>query len=270
MDRLTRAWTLTQAAWKVLDDNRGLIALPALSAVAAITFAALWFSPFLLLPDLSSIGASAWLWAAIGAVGVASIAVTFEAAVIVAANDRMDGHPTSPWSGLRAACGQAPSIIGWALMVTAVNVVAGLLKNRTVLGSILGRGVELTWNVIAFLGLPALVIEATGPIDAAQRSTRLIRSTWGEQLSTHIGLGILGIVATAPMIAVTVLLTTTGTALSGAVTIVLLATATVVTISASMVLATLNGVVRVALYRWATNRPVPGVLLDADLTTVLR
>jgi Family of unknown function (DUF6159) len=51
--------------------------------------------------------------------------------------------------------------------------------------SLLGVG----WNIATYLVVPILVVENVGPVEAIQRSTRLLKQTWGEQIIGNLGLG---------------------------------------------------------------------------------
>ena len=50
---------------------------------------------------------------------------------------------------------------------------------------------------MTFLVLPILVIEGIGPIAAVKRSGELFKRTWGENLMTNAGIGIVAMLAPA-------------------------------------------------------------------------
>jgi len=43
--------------------------------------------------------------------------------------------------------------------------------------------------MMTFLVVPALVVDGMGPLDAVSASTRLLRKTWGDQLVSNFGFG---------------------------------------------------------------------------------
>ncbi|MEZ4610600.1 MAG: DUF6159 family protein [Caldilineaceae bacterium] len=67
---------------------------------------------------------------------------------------------------------------------------AGPVVRRVVVFSFVG----LAWNLITYLVVPILVVENIGPRQAIQRSTALIKKTWGEQVVAYVSTGLLFLV----------------------------------------------------------------------------
>jgi hypothetical protein len=49
----------------------------------------------------------------------------------------------------------------------------------------------LAWNLATFLVVPVLAAENVGPIEAIQRSTNLLKRTWGEHIAGNFGIGVI-------------------------------------------------------------------------------
>jgi hypothetical protein len=107
---------------------------------------------------------------------------------------------------------------------------------------------------VTFLVLPVLVFEGLGPIAAVKRSGELFKRTWGENLVTNAGIGIVGMIAVlVGAVPLVVFL-----AIGGPVAFVGIGLFVVWVIAVGLVSTTLTGIFQVALYRFATGSPVPG------------
>ena len=76
---------------------------------------------------------------------------------------------------------------------------AGPVVRRVVVFSFVG----LAWNLITYLVVPILVVENIGPRQAIQRSTALIKKTWGEQVVAYVSTGMLFLVFMALWLSLT-------------------------------------------------------------------
>jgi hypothetical protein len=133
-------------------------------------------------------------------------------------------------------------------------VLRGVESRGGIAGRIVGSIAGLAWTVVTFLVLPVLVFEGLGPIAAVKRSGRLFKQTWGENLMTNAGIGIVGMFAmlagAVPL--VPFLLIGGPAAVFGIVVFVTWCVAVMLVTSA------LTGIFQTALYRFATGAPVPG------------
>src|SRR6185295_11694320 len=105
-------------------------------------------------------------------------------------------------------------ILPWALLSATISVIIEAIEERFgFLGQIIGSLIGAAWNVVTFLSVPIIVFEDLGPINALKRSGHLLKQTWGENLAAQIGLGLLGLIAFLPGIAVIFLGVAAGDAL---------------------------------------------------------
>jgi hypothetical protein len=130
----------------------------------------------------------------------------------------------------------------------------GIEQRGGVLGRLIGSIAGLAWSVVTFLVLPVLVFEGLGPIAAVKRSSQLFKKTWGENLMTNAGIGIVGMfamLAGAVPLALFVLI-------GGPIAIVGIVAFVTWCIAVMLVVTALTGIFQTALYRFATGDPVPG------------
>ena len=128
------------------------------------------------------------------AFGSSFIVIFFNAALVAAALERLRGGDPNIASGLKAASGHIPQILGWALITTVVTLILQALRDR---GGIAGQVASMlggiAWSLATFFVIPLLVAEGIGPIEAIRRSSSLLRDTWGRQIAASFGFGIVTI-----------------------------------------------------------------------------
>lgn len=191
---------LMKMSWRVLMLDRELIFFPVMSVAAMVLLAVAIFAGGLLggafgLAEEGGEGSGGDL--ALGLVlafGSSFIVIFFNAALVAAALERLRGGDPNVASGLKAASGHIPQILGWALITTVVTLILQALRDR---GGIAGQVASMlggiAWSLATFFVIPLLVAEGIGPIEAIRRSSSLLRDTWGRQIAASFGFGIVTI-----------------------------------------------------------------------------
>ena len=113
---------------------------------------------------------------------------------------------------------------------------------------------------MTFLVLPVLVFEGIGPIAAVKRSGELFKHTWGENLMTNAGIGLVGLFAMLVGACRCSCCSRSAGPIAARRHRRLRA---VVRRRCMLVSSTLTGIFQTALYRFATGAPVPGFEPDA-------
>lgn len=275
MGRIRNSVELFKASWAVLRQDRELLFLPVLSAIASIITVALFAVPVLATIDFDAVDASgssstsaspvSALLLALAYLTLAFITIFFNAALAHAANERMSGGDPTVGSALRGARARTGRILPWAILSATVSFIINQIQQRGgILGSVLGFLGGMAWAAVTFLVLPILVIEDVSVTDAVKRSTGLLRSAWGEGVAGHIGMGILTFVAMIPFGLIVIVGAASG---STAVAIPLVAVGILGVIGVAIVTSALSIVFQTALYRFATNQNTasfqPDLMQDA-------
>jgi hypothetical protein len=269
-DRIRNAWSLAKSSWHVLQQDRELAWLPVIATVAGLVVGALFFGPVLAMlgggAD-NAIPATGYILMFVGYVAVASIFYLGRAAVVHGANLRMEGgDPTVP-SSLRGASAHWPAIVGFAAIATTVGLILDALEEQGgIAGAIASFIGGAAWRIVTYLVLPVVVIEGAGPIEGIKGSSRLVKRTWGEQVTGNVGFGLLSMALVIPAVALAFVLAGLGTA----VAIVAFAAAGVWAVTVFAVVSALEGVFQTALYRQATGRSIPAEFDAADLAAVAK
>ncbi len=269
MGRISRTFELAGSSWRVLKADKELVLLPVLSLLAtiAVAFSFLWpivrsctdsIGP----ANACELGGTDYVIMAVAYVTLAFITIFFNAALVHAANERMEGGDPTVGSAIRGALGRVHRILPWAIVSATVSVILRSIEERAgTVGRIVIGLVGVAWSLVTFLVIPVLVIENIGVVDAVKRSGSMFKRTWGENVAAQVGFGLLGFLAALPAIAVVAL----GFNAGGAAAVTAVAVGVAWILLVSLVLATLSGIFQTALYRYAASLDTGA--FDADLAT---
>jgi hypothetical protein len=153
-------------------------------------------------------------------------------------------------SAIAGALERLPKLFGWAVITTIVGTILRAIEQRSgTLGRIVINIVGMAWAVTTFLVIPVIIIENSGAVTSTKRSVELFRHTWGENLSTQVGFGLIGFLAFLPVLALVLL----GAAIGTLFGFVLIALGVVAGIVLLTVLNALGAVFQTALYHYAVS-----------------
>ncbi|WP_173049961.1 DUF6159 family protein [Nitrospira sp. KM1] len=257
--RLARTQAIMSAAWQILRADPALLIFPIMSSVCLLLLAALWAFPALmnLLMDGSarqttpSNDVPSYVGLFVFYVVTYGAGVFFNAALASCVLRRLAGKPSSVLDGLRDALSCTVQILGWAVIAATVGTVLKALERRSgFLGGMVVRMIGLAWSVATFLVVPILVAERKGPVEAVEESVALLRRTWGENLLSGIGFGLLSFLWAIP--GAFVLVVGAGMIPSRPVAaMVVMALALLYFPSLWLILSTMSTIFDVVLYRYA-------------------
>ena len=201
--RLRRGWNITKLGMHVVRADPELMV-------------------YTLLSGLFSVGAAIGLLAATGGMGffvsgedgvesgmlvgmfltymvVGMITVFWNAAIIASAYERLTTGSNPSFSyGIKEAAKRLPAIIVWGLISGTVGLIVGLLEGMAqddnpvvrAIGSIASLIVKVAWWMTTFFVVPMLVLEGYQVGESMRRSPELFEKTWGEDVVSTGGTGI--------------------------------------------------------------------------------
>ncbi len=256
-----RTWDIMKICWGVLQKDRELLVFPLVSGVAMLVLAAITFAATSSSGALQRIEGAAGsqsasalqagdiaLLATIYFVG-AFIVIYFNSALIGAAMIRIRGGDPSVWDGFAIANSRLPQIIGWAIISASVGLILRILRNQArnnIVGQIALAIAGGVWAYMTFMVVPILIIEGVGPIKAIKRSGSLFKRTWGEQVVSNFGFGIISFLAIV-VAAIPAVLVGMVSPVAGIVLGVMTVGTAVVTVAA------LEGIFKAALYEYVAE-----------------
>ena len=205
MGRIAAGWGLAKLSLRVVWSDGSLSALVVLGGIASGAVALAFLAPAAVAYSIDE----RWLAAIIGGLGVylSTVAATyFAVALAAAASEVLDGRDATVRGGMAVASRCVGAILGWALLLTTVNLVLQALRDRAgLLGNLLLGAAAVAWGLATLLVVPILALEGLGPLAALSRSTALFREKWGEQLAGAASIGVLftvlGVVPAAVLMA---------------------------------------------------------------------
>ena len=262
MSRIANSFALARSSWHVLKADKELILLPIISGVASIVIAATFIVPiFLTGQGGATMGGSSLLVLLLMYFVLAYITIFFNAALVSAANERLEGGDPTIGSAIRGAARRAGKIVPWALLSATVSVILRAIEERVgLIGQLIVGALGLAWSVLTFLVLPIIVIEGSGAGAAFKKSGSLLRSTWGENLAAQVGMGLVGFLLILPGIAVILL----GISAGGTIAAVALLIGVIWIIIAAASVAALSAIYQTALYHFAVAGSVPSGYFDQN------
>jgi hypothetical protein len=253
MGRIGRTIELAKSSWRVLKADKELLLLPVMSFIATIVVAVSFLAPLLVNFDETTVedpGTAGYVLMFAAYLVLSFITIFFNAALVHAANERLEGGDPTIGSALRGAAARLGGIFQWSLVSATVSIILRAVQERGgLLGRIAGSIAGIAWSLVTFLVIPVLVIERVSVGDAIRRSGSLFKRTWGENVAAQIGFGLLGFVAMIPAALVIAL----GVAAGSAVAVLAVAVAVVWILGVVMTLTALNGIFQTALYRFAAG-----------------
>lgn len=274
--RFARSWQLIKASMEVLRNDNTLLVLPAISGVATMLtgggFVALAFSngTFAALGAAGSHHAPVEFYAWLFCMYVVQyfVIIFFNTALVGAAIVLLGGGRPTVWDGLRLALSRIGAIFGYAIISATVGVLLQFVAERLgVIGRLLGATAGLAWTAATFLVVPILAAEGIGAWEAVERSSALLRKTWGENLIGNAGISLVMSTISGAIGAIGfgggMLLFRHGYEILGVALIAAAATAFVLVV---LVAAALSGIYSAAVYWYATNG-TPPVDFGGDLIT---
>jgi hypothetical protein len=270
--RISNSWELVKASWAVLRSDKELIVFPIVSVIGTIiviiSFAIPMFTAGLFEAmaaergdDLSIIG---YVVSFLFYLVLYTVIFFCNTALVGAAMIRLDGGDPTLGDGFRIAGERFGKILGFALISATVGMILRAISERGgIIGQIVSSIFGVVWSVATFLVVPVLVIEDVGPVDAIKRSTALLKKTWGEQLAGDLGLGAFFGLLYFVIFFVTAILMFALAQVSMTLAFVVVGVAVLLLVILGLISATLGGIYRAAVYRYAMNGTTGGFFDDA-------
>jgi hypothetical protein len=182
---------LLTATYDLLRHDKQMFALPFIGSVFGIVACLALFAPGYALGWVVNgheKGQLAYYTGiALGGFGATVVAIFFQTALVIGANERAEGGQPTTRSCLRRAWTRRRMILGWSLISATIGFVLQLIHNKLgFLGSLLNLFGGLAWSIATYVVVPVFVSEDVGPVTAIRRSTQVLRKTWGASLRTAL------------------------------------------------------------------------------------
>lgn len=269
-----RSWRLFQASWGVLRDDKRLMLFPLISSIATLAIVAslaypVWVMRVEHIDGSASMSGPGWMVLGLGYFILTYVTIFCNAALIVAANERLTGTgPGTVSSGFAGAWAKAGAIVPWALLSCTVTLVLRALEERSgLLGRIVMSIVGIAWSLVTYLVVPVIVLEGGTMGQALSRSSKLFKHTWGENMIGNAGFGAVTVIGFLGAMALVMLGAMSGSAVLISLTFMI---AMVFLFLLFEAVAAMSGIYRVALYRFATDGEPPSAFRQFDFAQAFK
>lgn len=255
-------WQITKLSWKVLQLDRELIFFPIMGTLGAIVVGVIAAGVFAGTGTFDRLGSGETEFNVVDLVvtlvayfGGLYMVIFFNAALVAAARERLEGGDPNVMSGIRAVRGMWLAILGWTIITGTVGLILQALQSMArenshgvmrIVAIIVVSLLQTAWAYITFFVIPVLVVERVGPISAIRRSGRLLRQSWGEQLTASFSfflIYLLALLIVAIPVVVLIFLWPVGAIIVG----VILGGIALASVAA------MEGIFKAALYEWVSE-----------------
>jgi hypothetical protein len=277
MGKIATTWELMKSSWRVLMQDKPLLLLPLISGIAGLLVLAMFILPFIGtgggLRHTASPSVATYVVAFCYYLCNFFVIYFFNAALVDFVVTRLRGDEPTIGNSLREAAGCAPQIAMWAIAAATVGVVLQTIQSRAgFLGRLVAGLLGIAWTLVTFFVVPMIVIERKGAIEAISDSTAMVKKTWGQQVVSGVGYGLIGFLLTLPAIVIGVVLFIVLGA-SGAHSFAPYALVVVACmawiIAVAVVMSALKAIFGVVLYLFAKTGKVPAGFAEQDLRNAI-
>jgi hypothetical protein len=135
----------------------------------------------------------------------AIIVVFWNSAIIVSAHERLTGGDPTIMTGIKAAFSRIHIIILWGIIAGTVGLLLRIARDAIsnnkkahpalkILAVIMLWMVEIAWWMYTFFIIPMIVLEKKGIGDGLRGGRALFGKTWGENVTSGLGIGLISLV----------------------------------------------------------------------------
>ena len=258
---------LLTATYDLLRHDKQMFALPFIGSVFGIVASLILFAPGYalgwVLNGHEKGQVAYYAGAALGGFGATAVAIFFQTALVIGANERAEGGQPTTRSCLRQAWTHRRTILGWAVISATVGFILQLIHDKLgFLGSLLNLFGGLAWSIATYVVVPVLVSEDVGPVTAIRRSTQVLRDTWGTSLRTALRGAVLTLGFWIPFAVLAVvggMMICFGGGLVLVIGIALAAAGIVGLVVLSSIVGAVGTYARALIYRYSVGLPTPGI-----------
>ncbi len=264
------SWKLTKTAFRLIAEDRALLVFPLVGGLAILAVLVLFVvGTFFLFPQVLSGGATTADDAAVVGLFVVTyfvcsfVSVYATAGLVGAATQKLEGRQPTAADGWRVARGRLGRLVAWSLVTATVGLVIQLIASRVrgIAGSLIGLAGGAAWSVVTYFIIPVLLYEETATWPSLKRSGHLFISNFGRTLVSNV---VVGLIVGLGVFAAFVLGILGIWSLVGGATVVgvgLIAAALAVGAVFALIGSAAEGILRAALYRYATTGKIDPDLL---------
>jgi len=210
-ERIRRGWKMTKLGVTVVKMDPELMVYTFLSAVFSIVASLAIISGSIGIDAITSSDSAQDEEAAtaanlalvfVGYLIVSVITVFWNAAIIASAYERLTTGSNPSFSyGIGQSMKCLPQIMIWGVISGTVGlflkILEGLARDSDappplrIIAGLAAFVIGVAWWMATFFVVPMMVLEKAGVIDSLKDSPKMFKQTWGEDVGSHLGTGLL-------------------------------------------------------------------------------
>lgn len=258
LHRLKMGLVLTKDSLALIRHNPRLILFPLVSGVAGLAFLAIFLGITFGLAQTGQPELGVIVGLFLTYLGLTFISSFFTAGLVHQTRESLEGYEPSVRAGLEAAWEVKGPLFIWSAIAATVGVLINMLENsNSTVARIVGVVFGLAWTVLTFFVIPAIVFERASTAGMFKKSAGTFKRTWGETPISLVAINVVGIVAALPAVLL-------GIAVIEALFVVGVALILTGVLMGFLLSQTLQGVVKTALYFYATEGTKPAEFGNVD------
>ncbi len=270
------SWKLTKTAFRLIAEDRALLVFPLVGGLSILAVLALFvLGTFFLFPQVVSGGATTSEDAAVVGLFVVTyfvcsfVSVYATAGLIGAATQKLEGRQPTAADGWRVARSRLGRLVAWSVLTATVGLAIQLIASRVqgIGGALIGLAGGAAWSVVTYFMVPVVLYENATTWASLKRSGHLFVSTFGRTLVSNVVVGLLvglGLFAAFVLGILGLFYLFGGATLLG---LGLIAAALAVGAVFALIGSAAEGILRAALYRYATTGKIDPDLLPNGYRT---
>jgi len=258
IDRLKMGITLTRDSLSVMRNNPKLAVFPLVSAVAALVFLGAFLGTVFGLGLANPEGAGLIVLFFVY-LGSTFISTFFAAGLVHETRDAIKhGSEPSLRAGMAGAWEVKEPIFVSSVISATVSIIINMLESSDSLPArILATVFSVGWAILTFFVVPVIVFEKPGVGEMFKRSGETFKQTWGETAISLIGVRLIAFLFVVPFLIL-------GVVLFGASPLAGIGRILIGVLTGFLVGQTLQGIIKTALYIYATEGSRPEEFDNVD------
>lgn len=261
MGRIGRGMSMARASWDVVRDDRRLLVLPLLSALASVLAVVAILGPAFVLVHNSDSSTPIYPALAVELYALTFIGGYFGVAFAAMVSAHLDGRRATLGDGLAAANSRASAIGWWTFIAGTVGLLIRALQQLPGVGglveAIVANTLGFVWGAATFFVIPVLALERRGAKDAIARSAHVVRERWGESATGFVSITAAFVILMVPLFLCVTFVSAAFAHSAPGVVAVVMVFVIIAMLALALLQAALQQVFRVVLYRYAATGQVP-------------
>jgi hypothetical protein len=270
------SWKLTKTAFRLIAEDRALLVFPVVAGLSILGVIALLILGWVwvawpLATTQGGFQLNGTFYAVAIALFVAAyfamvfLSVYCTAALVGAATLKLSGQQPTAADGWRIARARLGRLFLWSVIAATVGLVIQLVASRVrgVGGAVIRIVGGVAWSVVTYFMVPVIIYEDLGAWKSLARSAHLFTSTLGRTLVSNIVVGLMiaaGVVAALVLGIAGLFVLVGGSVVLG---VLLIGVGIAVAVIVALIGAAAEGILRAALYRYATTGKIDPDLLPS-------